>query len=220
VLPSRSLGNPLTTRHADLLRFLHAPTLIHAVGAVACMVMAIGSIRSSSRGSGACMANFNRTVTACGFLLLCSGPAAAQNVWGGIVVGAADYDLSGTGVVPIAGVSVERYIHRRWRIQTYVAYLQHETTAADTRTHYVLPEAQLHVQIVPTRVIRPYIGIGGGAAIQRSGRWHIHPTLSFSSGMRILVTPRWTLGGELRIRSVRPWTGSTADWSIGIHHHL
>jgi hypothetical protein len=179
----------------------------------------LNSWRGFIQGSGACMASINKTVTACCLLLLCSGPAAAQNVWGGIVVGAATYDLSGTGVVPLVGASVERYIHRIWRIQANVAYLQYETTAAGTRTHYFFPEAQLHVQI-PTRVFRPYIGIGGGAAIQRSGRWRIHPTLSFSSGMKILVTPRWTLGGELRIRSVRPWTGSTADWTIGIHHHL
>jgi hypothetical protein len=165
------------------------------------------------------MASLNKTVTACCLLLLCSGPAAAQNIWGGIVVGAATYDLSGTGVVPLVGASVERYIHRIWRIQANVAYLQYETTAAGTRTHYFFPEAQLHVQI-PTRVFRPYVGIGGGAAIQRSGRWRIHPTLSFSSGMKILVTPGWSLGGELRVRSVRPWSGSTADWTIGIHHHL
>jgi hypothetical protein len=41
-------------------------------------------------------------------------------------------------------------------------------------------------------------------------------TLSAAGGARVRLPGGWGLGGELRIRAVEPFIGTTADWGLSL----
>jgi hypothetical protein len=69
--------------------------------------------------------------------------------------------------------------------------------------------------------VRPYLGAGGGPAVESLlGERGTDPTLSAAGGARIDLPGSWGLEGELRIRAIDPWTGTTADWGFSVIRRL
>jgi hypothetical protein len=70
---------------------------------------------------------------------------------------------------------------------------------------------------VPRGSLRPYLGAGAGIAFTKEGDTTFTDfTLAGAGGLRIVASSAWSFRGELRIRAVDPWTGTTADWGFGI----
>ena len=132
----------------------------------------------------------------------------------GVSAGVATYDLSGTGNTrvysawlgtPIAG---SRYVSTELGVATF----NYRTQGNTRRTHW-LPEAMLQAEL-PLRRIQPYLGAGLGASLT-SGSSAV-ATVSGALGARALFGTNWIGRGELRVRVIDPWVGTTADWTIGI----
>jgi hypothetical protein len=154
----------------------------------------------------------------CGLLFAFPPVVQGQTeVAAGVVGGAAQYDLSGTGTVPFGGLRVDvvperaRYLVLEAGIHT----LRYETQAADFHRLW-FPEGSVQLQL-PGRVARPYLGLGAGHTFGSEGS---APTLSASVGSRFRVAGSWSLRTELRVRSVDPWVGTTADWGLGLSRTL
>jgi hypothetical protein len=131
-----------------------------------------------------------------------------------VVAGVSQYDLSGTGTTAFGAVRLELPIGERLVVEPGLTYLPYESQGG-RRTHHLLPEVQLQVQT--RRTIRPYLGVGVGSS------WAVTPgrdfhdlTLSAATGVRVLTRSGWILGGELRVRTIDPWTGTTGDWGLRI----
>ena len=146
-------------------------------------------------------------------------PLAAQGLAAsvGLAAGAAQYDLAGTGTAPFAAVRVEVEPHRGSPVlfEGGIGYLTYAPNLT-SRRHHVLPEAMLQLQVPGVR-LRPYAGVGAGLSFSNvAGDMRTDATLSAAAGLRLFATPLWAVRTELRIRAIRPWSGTTADWSIGL----
>lgn len=135
----------------------------------------------------------------------------------GIISGASQYDLSGTGTQWFSGLRIEVVPSslRNLVIEGGVHHLSYRTQSDDQRRHW-FPEVSAQLQLTD-RVVRPYIGVGAGYSFTSGDS---APTLSASLGSRIEVCPGWLMRLELRVRSVDPWAGTTADWGIGVSREL
>lgn len=130
----------------------------------------------------------------------------------GLVGGASQYDLSGTGTTGFAALRFD-VVPERARFLVFEAGLQYFRYEAQSADHERIwfPEASLQLQL-PSRVVRPYVGIGAGYGFSSESE----PTLSASVGSRFRIASQWSLRTELRVRAVDPWTGTTADWGLGV----
>jgi len=140
-------------------------------------------------------------------------PGAAQTETSiGLMGGAAQYDLSGTGTAPFAAAWLDVVPARaRWLVaEAGLAFFTYEPQSGERINHW-FPEVMLQVQR-PSGLLGPYLGAGVGYAF---GSGNAFPTLAAAGGLRIRLHEDWALRGELRIRSVDPWTGTTADWGFG-----
>lgn len=148
--------------------------------------------------------------------------AAAQRRGGAVevAVGRSEYDLSGTGSGNVVAIRADLPITRRFLIQPSLTYLADDPEFERDFKLY-LPEVQAQFEPLRTRV-RPFLGVGAGFA------WESLPvvddefeaTLSTAVGVRANLTRGWGAVGELRVRAVRPWTGTTADLTIGVARRL
>jgi len=136
----------------------------------------------------------------------------------GIVGGAFQYDLSGTGTTGFGGVRLE------WPIASYVivepglTYARY-TTQGGTGVSLLFPEIQLQVTR-PVGRVRPFIGIGAGPVVAFGGDdSETELGLSGGVGLRTRVAPDWSARAELRLRAINPWTGSAAEWTLGLSRH-
>jgi hypothetical protein len=132
-----------------------------------------------------------------------------------VLAGPSQYDLAGTGTTPFVALRLDLPVHRRLVLEPGFAYLSYESQGG-ARIHHVLPEAQLHVTGVGD-AFRPYLGGGIGASWATSAADdEIDLTLSVATGLRVRAGSGWILRGELRVRAIDPWTGTTADWGVGV----
>ncbi len=149
-----------------------------------------------------------------------SAPAPAPWRYGAsLVAGVSQYDLSGTGTTAVLGMRLDAEL-RRWLVaEAALGFFRPEEQVGE-RTRYTLPEAQLQVQW-PGRVVRPYLGAGGGYLLAdgaRGGRG----TASAAGGARIaLPGPRFDARGELRVRGVGSgFSGAAAEWVVGLGYRF
>ncbi len=87
-------------------------------------------------------------------------------------------------------------------------------------SRYTIPEVQLQVQY-PGRVVRPYLGVGGGYVLASDGR-EKQGTGSGALGFRVAPqnAPVAVLA-ELRVRGIgKSFGGSAAEWTVGLVHPL
>jgi hypothetical protein len=135
--------------------------------------------------------------------------------WSG---GAFSYDLAGTGTTAFVAFRGRYSITRLLLVEPGFTFTAFKQQLGPT-TPLGIPEVQLQLQFSDRRV-RPYIGAGVGmvANLQsnRSGSPLIRSTLSASGGVRVRVAGPWSVGGELRARSIDPWVGSAAEWTVGV----
>ncbi|HUF75024.1 MAG TPA: hypothetical protein VMM35_02040 [Longimicrobiales bacterium] len=158
-----------------------------------------------------------RTLALAGALVAAPLPTAAQAAAPApsVRAGTSQYDLAGTGTAPFVALGVDIPVVRRLLLEPGIAYLPYESQAG-ARTHHLLPEIQL--QWTGTgRGLRPYLGAGLGASWAiRPGEDRFDPTLSTAAGLRVATDSGWIVRGELRVRAIDPWTGTSADWGIGV----
>lgn len=160
-------------------------------------------------------------LTVLAILTVLPAPAAAQQPERALMViaGPSQYDLGGTGTAPFGAVRLALPLGRTFVFEPGLTYLSY-TSQFDPRIHHILPEAQLQAQL-PGETFRPYLGAGLGASLAVSeGDEVMDLTLSGAAGVRVLLGSGWMLGGELRVRVIDPWTGTTADWGFGLGRRL
>lgn len=155
-------------------------------------------------------------MVAAGLLAVAPLPGTAQQAQTAVsfLSGPSQYDLSGTGTTQFLSVRLDVPLTSALLVEPGLTYLPYEAQSG-ARTHHVLPEIQLQLQ-APGETFRPYLGAGfGGSWARRSGEGYWDGTLSGAGGLRVMTGSRWMLRGELRVRVIDPWAGTTADWSLG-----
>jgi hypothetical protein len=83
------------------------------------------------------------------------------------------------------------------------------------RTSLLLPEISLQGELVLGR-LRPFLGGGAGGSLGLSGAGGSGATLHAVGGARVDLSRAWTMLGQMRVRAVRPWTGHTVDFLLGV----
>ena len=153
-------------------------------------------------------------------LVLASSPLVAQDTaarprfTAGLAVGAAQFDLSGTGTTPFARAHLDvRMAAPSWLLlQGAVGVLRPEEQSGVKRRH-LIPEAQLQAEMSVWNV-RPYLGVGGGWVVPSGGR--TTGTASGAGGVRFDLGTRLDGSAELRVRGIgRGFSGSIAEWTVG-----
>lgn len=176
-------------------------------------------------------------ILACG-LALATRPASAQSVpepvpaphyrhAAGLVAGVSQFDLSGTGTTALVGARLETEL-QSWLVAEGALGFFRPQEQFPGRSTYTIPEVQLQVQY-PGRVVRPYLGLGGGYVFASAGRetqiagpGNIEPgtqvTGSGAVGLRVAIPDQPLLMlTELRVRGIgQSFSGSTAEWTIGL----
>lgn len=133
--------------------------------------------------------------------------------------GAAPYDLSGTGTSWVAGAEVARPLAGSVLVaEAGTRLFSYRSQGGSTVTH-LFPEAGLRLH-VPMDPLRPYVGAGAGGSLVVEGRADAELTLHAVLGLRIRANPNWHLRPEMRIRSVDPWTGTVADFTVGVGYRF
>jgi len=158
--------------------------------------------------------------------LLCATAAGAQQAparatTASIIGGVSQWDLSGTGTSPFLGARIDRELNSVFLGEAGVTAMRPAEQFGE-RVTYLFPEVQLQAQL-PFRVVRPYLGVGGGYGIASSrGEHSSEGTVAGAGGVRILVpNSSTTLRAELRVRGVGTgFTGSTAEWTLGVGHRF
>ena len=138
-----------------------------------------------------------------------------------VMAGAAQYDLSGTGTTSMASVRWDAVPRSWFMTELAVGVLRPPMDAGGHQT-LVIPEGQLQFQL-PLRVVRPYLGFGGGAAFANgAGQNDVTTTASLSTGLRIAPpNAPLTLQAELRVRGIGSgFEGSVAEWTAGLRWRL
>lgn len=139
----------------------------------------------------------------------------------GAQVGISSYDLNGLGTGLVGGP------FRRYPIGQPVSLTVALPLFTDAQTSTVLgqrvsqtaflflPEASVEVG-KPLAGVRPFAGVGAGAAISLGGPQPGGLTLHALLGAAVRVGDRTSLVAAAKVRSVRPWAGSMVDLTLGI----
>lgn len=157
------------------------------------------------------------------FLLLCglAPPARAQEEaprsQSSVMIGASQYrfpgDDSGTG--PSLTVGITLPLDRRTILLEPSLNFLRFTTGFGHHNIWMFPELSVQAQ-AHLRNLRPYLGIGlGTGTTGLSGPAHWKFTMIGLGGARVRLAGRWGVRGEVRVRSVDPWQGRTADFNLG-----
>jgi hypothetical protein len=131
------------------------------------------------------------------------------------LAGPSPYDLSGTGTGFAAALELT------WRpmsglvIEPGATYFTYESQFSE-RIHYLMNELSVQGELALGRV-RPFLGGGAGfARVLDDSDEELVATLHAVGGLRVDLNKTWGARAELRVRSVRPWTGNTADILFGL----
>ena len=135
----------------------------------------------------------------------------------GLVAGATQFDLSGTGTTAIVGARIEDVLNR-WFVAEGAFGFFSPTEQFGSRRWYGIPEAQMQLQF-PLGAVRPYLGVGGGWVTSSRGT---RGTASGSGGLRAqLPGTNLDARAELRVRGIgRSFGAATAEWTLGLSHRF
>jgi hypothetical protein len=138
-----------------------------------------------------------------------------------IIGGAVQYDLAGTGTRGFGGVRAQVPVLRHLLVEPGVTYMNYRIHGSlrGPRLAMWFPEAQLQAEL-PLATVRPYLGVGAGIAVASPGEREVEATASVASGVRVALPGGWGVGGELRVRAVDPFTGTTAEWGVFLSRRL
>lgn len=137
-----------------------------------------------------------------------------------VAAGPSPYDLSGTGTGFAAAVEFS------WRpilglvVEPGLTYFTYESQFAE-RIHYLMNELSVQGEL-PLGRVRPFLGGGAGFArvVSDTDEDDLVATLHAVGGIRVDLSPTWGGRAEMRVRSVRPWTGNTVDVLFGLSRML
>ena len=157
-------------------------------------------------------------------LLLAAIPAGVQaqreapSSEAGVMIGASRYDLSGTGTGFSFNAGITIPLARRVVfLEPSLGFLAY-TTQFGNHSSWMFPELTVQAQH-RLGLVRPYLGVGlGTGTTGLSGPAHWKFTLLGLGGVRVHLAARWGVRGEVRLRSVDPWNGHTADFNVGFTH--
>ena len=137
----------------------------------------------------------------------------------GLVAGVSQFDLSGTGTTVLVGARFAADLQRWLVAEAALQSIQPEEQFG-VSARYTIPEVQLQLQY-PGRVVRPYLGVGGGYVFASDGR-EKQGTGSGAVGLGIgPPSARLDVLTELRVRGIgRSFGGSTAEWTLGVVHRF
>ena len=136
-----------------------------------------------------------------------------------LVVGAAQYDLSGTGTVPFVALRLDLPMSEHLYVEPGFAYMAYSLPVGD-RVRHVSAEIQLQGSLSFGRW-NPYLGAGAGGFFdlrkQRGGADLAQPAFSGAGGVRVELPASLGARAELRIREIDTgFTGSVAEWGVGL----
>ncbi len=153
---------------------------------------------------------------ACAWVLLAPAAGVSQPVRSvSMIGGVSSLDLSGTATGALVSLRASSSLERSLVLEGAFAYLPY-ASQGDDETHVLLPEMQTQVQLGSGR-FRPYLGLGVGVAHSRGPvRSYTDLSTSAAGGTRIMMNEGWAIQGEVRLRSVDPWAGSTFDLGVGL----
>jgi hypothetical protein len=172
-------------------------------------------------------------VSAVCLLLLAGTPAMARaqregpTVQYGVLIGAARYDLSATSTGGSTGFSATGFSFRAGitiPLVSRVVFIEPSLGFLSARSQFgkrsawMFPEMTVQAQR-PRGAVHPYLGVGLGAGtmgLSGPARWKF--TMLGLGGVRVHLTGQWGVRGEVRVRSVDPWNGHTADFGVGFTH--
>jgi len=136
-----------------------------------------------------------------------------------VLGGITHLDLSGVATAPIVSFRGTSSLDRTLVVEGALGYLAYGSQA-DLTVHHLLPEVQVQVQRRGSRT-RSYLGAGVGLSHER---WpeadFTELTTSAAVGIRVPMGADWSLQGEVRLRAIDPWTGSTVDFGMGVAGHF
>jgi hypothetical protein len=139
-------------------------------------------------------------------------PDAAQAF--SLVGGLMQYDLSGTGNAFFAAARVELPLSSIVLLEPGLTFSQYD---ADFGSEVSLLFGDVQLQLQGRGGLSPYIGVGVGPAFAFTrGESATELSVSGALGLRVRLDPRWRIGGELRIRAIDPFAGTTAEWGLGV----
>lgn len=149
-------------------------------------------------------------------LALSSNAVSAQTGSAGVVAGAVQFDLSGTGTG--LGAAPRLVVDLTDNLLVEGSFLIAQLNEDVEHTTFYAPEVQAQYQWRIGRW-RPYAGAGFGFAVRDLGPVSdTDLTLSASAGARADLWERTGLQFELRLRGVElDFTGSTAEWLGGVY---
>ena len=136
----------------------------------------------------------------------------------GIGAAVVQYDLAGVGNAPGFVVRASRDLtpHVVLEARGLLAWPEQQSGPST----FFVPEVQLQYRWNVAR-FSPYVGGGGGFARTSSPfRSDWDTSLSLAAGTAIRLTERAALIGELRLRGVDRFAGSTAEWTAGMAWRL
>jgi hypothetical protein len=152
-------------------------------------------------------------------LLSAVRPASAQgDLAFGIAAGPSPYDLSGTGTGTAIGGFLPWRPARGLVVEPGITVFSYRSQF-DERTNLVLHEVSVQGELVLGQ-FRPFLGGGVGGSFAVSGVPTTTLTLHAVGGARVDLGLSWGLLGEVRIRSIHPWTGNTVDFLFGVSRAL
>lgn len=153
--------------------------------------------------------------------LVALGPAeaAAQRTTALTVGGGlAPYDLSGVGTSWVAAAEVSTPAGSLLLAEVGSRVFRYESRAEEFVTH-LFPSAGLYLD-AGGRDFRVYSGGGVGTSVMAEGRGDTELTLHAATGFRIRIRPRWLVRPEIRVRSIDPWAGTTAEFTVGMTYRF
>jgi hypothetical protein len=131
--------------------------------------------------------------------------------------GPAEYDLSGTGWSGTVGAHVELPI-RDWARAELGSGAFWYRTQGDTRVVMLLPEVGAAFQAPPAFPV--YLGLGAGYTLGVAGDPPNEPTVYGALGFSFAPTEDWTIRPEMRVRSIDPFVGVIAGFTLGVSLRL
>ena len=153
-------------------------------------------------------------LAATGVLLITGFPLRGQSIGReiSVAVGAMSWDASGTGTVPFVAIRTSIPFAGSWLLGDFsLGYASLDEQFSNTDTRIGIAEGQIQVQY-PAARLRPYFGIGGGWLHYFNnadgGRPATPATISGAVGVRLTVSPKVLVRGELRFRGWQQSSGS------------
>lgn len=131
------------------------------------------------------------------------------------VVAPSEYDLSGVGWTSVYALRLPIGTTSWFTVEPGMTYFSYEGQSSQD-IWYINPEVQAQLTPFQGRV-RPYLGAGVGVARGSSeGRSEWDATLSGALGLRAGLAGPWSALGEVRVRTIDPWTGTLGEFGLGL----